>query len=437
MTDDNSYEYNLWEDCSLSEIKTVLDDVIAEKFMTKKKRRQIVNWIIDSSAYPAEKFSEYDNWNSAFDKKLDSNSLKDITMTDDNLDKYTVSEDSSVSEVKTILDTIIADTSKSKKQRRQAVSRIISSQPHATKKFSDYNKWNSAFNWQPDSISYAFSEFGIGLFAFLFLTFVYPVGIIGGTFLVALPFVGGFLMLFDCKIPKRGNDHQLVYGDRADMSIQEVLSQQEKEAESKRIQKANEEKKQLEYLTKKHSSENATVSLVEAKQDYKDAFARIISYEMDFDKALAYPAFNDMTVKETSAMIRQMKKCERLKDSVTEATAFAFKDEVDELWVTILAAERRAKKISHSGVNNEERKGLEQAQKLLVQIRDDANTEAMKATLYEQLRRVVNRINTKDDVVPVTMVKEIEATTARSIEAGTMNKDRHLVRSNSAVESTI
>lgn len=316
-------------------------------------------------------------------------------------------KDISVAEIKALLSSIVSDDSRGKGHRRKQVARVVGLQSHPTKEFSEYDEWNKSLMeprnetaagvlglWGglallPASLPFLLEGEGLETFAYTFAVFA------------LLSFIACFFSSRTVIV-----DHADRYGKRAVMSSGELAAHQ-----------IEEKKKELDKQIRAFSGNGGSmVSMESVKQDYADALARVASYETDFDKALRYPAFNDVTVEETATMVKHMRTCRHHADSGSSVDANVLKDAVDELWVAVLAAERRAKKIALTGVTDEERKGLEQAQKLLVQIRDHGNTEEFRATLYDQLRRVVNRINATDDVVPTKIVAEIETKAALGIE---------------------
>lgn len=160
-----------------------------------------------------------------------------------------------------------------------------------------------------------------------------------------------------------------------------------------------------------------------AKKDYQDAVARISSYELDISKAISFPAFNDVTVSKVSTMVKQLRQCERLLAGV-DGRGVAVTDEkiagivaaVDDLWVDVTAAEREAKRIAWSNVSASERKDLKLAERLVSQVNDTGNTEELRLVLYSKLKRVIDRLNGAEEIIPVQIVADLEQKAALQLK---------------------
>lgn len=359
--------------------------------------------------------------------------------------------DCSVSDVKIVLDAVIADKSMRKKQRRKIVSQIVENQPHPTKEFERYNKWNSKLTEivTPVDVSVyivsvvipatlissgvAFSLFSSDPLTFrVFLeglpssemrSWFVPLFLVGIGIISAAFFALGTVHEIMSYRKRLEEQHDWYYQRRAEMSIQEFRTYEEERKKAHREERIRKEKRQLAELTEKFSGDNAEVSLVDAKQDFADAQSRIASYETDIDKALKYPAFNDVTVPQVSDMIIQLRKCRRQHDriasggSVDHTALSAFVDAVDELWVRIAAAEETAKKLGWSKRSVAEQKDLKRAQDLLAHINDATYSEQVRTNFFSQLKQVVDRLNRERDIVPVKIVGEIEAKSRKEIES--------------------
>lgn len=313
----------------------------------------------------------------------------------------------SVRNVNTLLDTIIADKSRGEEDRRRWVSRVIKNQPHATENFEKYDKWNTLVTSKNDTFISFVLAISVAIVCSIFIHVL--VGDVDGGEVIAWTGTGALFLaspigtLF-LSVPSTSS-HAEMYGERASMTTEEYAIHQQKER-----QKLVEQKRQeLEELSAGLSGEIGTVSLPQVKQDYKEAKARVASYETDFDKALRFPAFNDVTIPSTREMIKQMRICRTMSTTVSVVNAAAFAREVDELWVRIQEAEKMAARIAWSHVGMEEQKDLDRAQKLFAQVNDPGNTEVMKENLYAQLKVVIDRLNKTEQIVPVKVVAQIEA----------------------------
>lgn len=151
-----------------------------------------------------------------------------------------------------------------------------------------------------------------------------------------------------------------------------------------------------------------------AVTDLKEAYARIASYETDPWKAISYPAFNDVSTPEVSDMFKSLKKAQRLVDNNADNDKLV--NAVDDLWVDIKKAEEKAKKMAWSEFSESEQKDFFLAKSLIKQIDDKATTQETRATYYNQLKKVFDRLNEKRDNIPVKIVGEIEAKHSLQIE---------------------
>lgn len=115
----------------------------------------------------------------------------------------------------------------------------------------------------------------------------------------------------------------------------------------------------------------------------------------------------------------QLRKCHRQLENVNTGTNVnnnatkEFADSVDELWVLISVAEKTAKRI---GWGDAEQKDLKLAQNLLSHIDDATYSDEVRTNLFTQLKQVVDRLNTKEDLVPAQVVAQIETRSRKEIE---------------------
>lgn len=152
----------------------------------------------------------------------------------------------------------------------------------------------------------------------------------------------------------------------------------------------------------------STLSIESVRADYEDAMKRISGYETDINKALKYPAFNDISTPAVKDMVRQMRTCRRMLSASNEHTVSEIAAAVDDLWVEVHSAEKAAENLSWSSMTDEEKADLELAQQLIAQAQDSGNTEPMRATFYAKLNEVIHRLNKQRTVVPAPVVGEIE-----------------------------
>lgn len=170
------------------------------------------------------------------------------------------------------------------------------------------------------------------------------------------------------------------------------------------------------------------------KQDFQEAQQRIASYEIDIEKALSRPAFNDVTVPEVSEMVVQLRKCKRLVTSELSAVnASTVANEVDDLWVKVKAAEITAKRIAWSRISTAEQKDLKAALELVKQANDAGNPDELRRNLYSRLKQVVNRLDAGGVTIPAKIVEQVEhqarqEITESSLLDGNANKSEMPVR---------
>lgn len=164
-----------------------------------------------------------------------------------------------------------------------------------------------------------------------------------------------------------------------------------------------------------------------ARKLHTQAVATVASYELDVAKAIDYPAFNDITVPEVSAMSKAMRRAQDIEFQTdknkeiggTDELLASYRDAVDEFVTAVEVAEATARRIRWKSVPPAERKLMWQAKNLLVQAEDPGNPENMRHTLYERLKKTIDQLNEAhgSKVVPTRTVGEIEEQTRLLLEA--------------------
>lgn len=338
----------------------------------------------------------------------------------------------SVENVHQLLDTIIADKSLSRQERREKVSWTVSHQPHPTKEFTKYNWWNNDIRSKPDIGGSVFSMI-MALFSFSF-SFLILEGYISafsisqgdaplssmteaifGSFFGIAGLVFAFVSIC-CAIPFPSTEHNKVYGKREHLGLAEYKAEVKTQQEERQRQDMRAKQLQLKALTAELSGETIVASKVASKTSYKEAVARVASYETDIDKALRYPAFNDITIREVREMVKQMRTCKSMVENLDSEDARELSREVDELWVCIQTAEEVAKRIGLSALDAEELRLLNKIKGLAAHASDATYSDEVRGGFYRQLKTTIDRLNERRSVVPTKIVAEIENKAALGIE---------------------
>lgn len=164
-----------------------------------------------------------------------------------------------------------------------------------------------------------------------------------------------------------------------------------------------------------------------AKEQHTEAVSTVASYELDVVKAIDYPAFNDISVPEVSAMTKAMRRARDIEFQIDKDSSIGgsddllktYRDAVDEFVIAVEVAEAKAKQIRWKTIPQEERKDLKLAKKLLAQAEDPGNPENVRHNLYERLKKVIDRLNEShgSTLVPTPTIGAIEEQTRLLIEA--------------------
>ncbi|XKH58414.1 hypothetical protein LG293_17490 (plasmid) [Citricoccus nitrophenolicus] len=158
----------------------------------------------------------------------------------------------------------------------------------------------------------------------------------------------------------------------------------------------------------------------------RDAQLRAAQYELDPALAIDYPAFNDVTVPEVSAMAKALRAATRLNDAATGSPIggsrellVELENSVGDYETAIDVAERAARKLRWSHLSATEQTDLEEIQALLNQAMDKGNPEVHRLNLYARLQTKIRRLNERHgaDVVATAALGEIEARAQLMIEA--------------------
>lgn len=157
-------------------------------------------------------------------------------------------------------------------------------------------------------------------------------------------------------------------------------------------------------------------------------------YETDIWKALLYPALHNPEVPETSAFLKSMRKADSMKrenDDTVDKTASSnnylldeYETAVGDLQHTFEIAKNVAERIKYSTLNDDERKDISSAVSLLKHAEDSANSTEARQSYYEQLAKVVKRLNanSRNSVIPEPTVLFIEEQTRLLLTDGASNE---------------
>lgn len=164
------------------------------------------------------------------------------------------------------------------------------------------------------------------------------------------------------------------------------------------------------------------------RADYEEQVLTIGSYELDWDLAFSYPAFNDVCVPQTAAMIKALAHAQDLERTTdrdapiggSEELLTDFRTAVRELAEKVRLAQSHARRVGLEGLDPRDRKDLTQAKKILEQARDEANPEAFRRNLYRRLKTIVDELNSRhaEPILPQPLAEQIETTLLPQLEGG-------------------
>lgn len=168
-----------------------------------------------------------------------------------------------------------------------------------------------------------------------------------------------------------------------------------------------------------------------ARDRHADAISTVASYELDVAKAIDYPAFNDVTVEEVSAMSKAMSRARDIEFQIDKDAEICGSDDllvtyrgaVDDFVAAVAIAEAKAQQIRWKSIPEDERKLMKQAKNLLIQAEDPGNPEKMRHTLYQRLQKTIDQLNQVHGsrVVSTRTIGEIEEQTRLLLEAPEIN----------------
>lgn len=162
------------------------------------------------------------------------------------------------------------------------------------------------------------------------------------------------------------------------------------------------------------------------RAQFREHLTRMASYETDPALAIDFPAFNDVTVSEVSAMVKALRVATHLEDATDRETALGgsdallaqFRDAVHDFGGAVDTAERAARRLRWSALPSADQDDLKQMRHLLNHAENPGNTDQARATYYAKLQQVARRLNDRHGVhvVPATVVAAIAAKAELQIE---------------------
>lgn len=151
------------------------------------------------------------------------------------------------------------------------------------------------------------------------------------------------------------------------------------------------------------------------KADYKEALDTVASYELDIMKAIKYPTFNDIGVKEIREMHLYLKESGQAIQADDAVTA---RERVNKLTIAVKVAQRKAEQVAWTGMTEKERSDLQLAQNLITQVENKGNTKQARAIFYERLRKVIDRLNSQHSIIPKKTTLVIEEKSRKELTQG-------------------
>lgn len=182
--------------------------------------------------------------------------------------------------------------------------------------------------------------------------------------------------------------------------IDEDLSTPEIENIEKTVQEIQEDTESTQELG------NTSVDRAKLESHHQELRKKIAAYHMDISLAIQFPVMNDPTDPFTAKMLEAAKQAEvdAQKDDYT------YHSSLNILELRIDQAVFNAKGIALKNVSEQDRKDFDLAQKLLNQIKDRATTAESRVIFSNKLRKVIDRINQRNnnEIVPKSAMTEIE-----------------------------
>ncbi|WP_134324910.1 hypothetical protein [Cumulibacter soli] len=145
-----------------------------------------------------------------------------------------------------------------------------------------------------------------------------------------------------------------------------------------------------------------------------------LPYETDPQLLLTYPSMSDVSVPETGEFVEALGEAMALRTETFPTSvpvSKAYRDAVKALAAAWTSAERRAKRVGTSLLEEPDRRRIEQAAKLLAHA-DSSTTPHERETYLRQVKSIVDDlVNSGAISAPPKVLREIDAATARAIEA--------------------
>lgn len=177
--------------------------------------------------------------------------------------------------------------------------------------------------------------------------------------------------------------------------------------------------------------ERARAAAIRAGVDaqWKDLHERAATVEKDwaaYDKDLALllkaPAMRDFGAKTTAELVDALQEVSTTRtktapEGTTNALTTPYAIAVQNAEGAWRAAIRYATKQSLSSMSKDERRSLEQAQQLLATAQNAAATPAERASAYERVQRIMERLQLSDFQMPKAITMQIENETREMLEA--------------------
>lgn len=165
------------------------------------------------------------------------------------------------------------------------------------------------------------------------------------------------------------------------------------------------------------------------RSQFRRHLGRMASYETDPALAIDFPAFNDVTVPEVSAMAKALRTATSLEDATerdadvggSDALLAQFQDAVHEFGGAVDTAERKARTLRWSHLPAADRDDLDTIQALMAHAMSAGNTDEARRTYYAKLQRMIRKLNDRHGapIVPTTALAEIEDRARLALKAVT------------------
>jgi hypothetical protein len=146
------------------------------------------------------------------------------------------------------------------------------------------------------------------------------------------------------------------------------------------------------------------------RRQFRDHLGRMASYEIDPALAIDFPAFNDVSVPEVSAMVKALRSATALEDTSDQDASIGgspellsrFESAVQDFGTAVDNAERAARELRWSHLGEADRADLKQIRALLSHAENPGNTGEARRSYYAQLQKVIRRLNARSGHEVVT-----------------------------------